>query len=217
MEVQSSSEYIRAGKTLETQVGAISAASDRLDFGLDSSHFHRFDRFFHNVVVRLDLLAHVVILVLHSGSGGSLTIFQINEITTFLNGSLLPFKQRPVMVTDDIRDVRILYGTSETDDVEEALVTFCELRPLLYRQQGVHLHADKDGVFDHLEISKELPAEIVEEDLWVVKGDKVEGFEGANNAIGTLVLKFQTAEELEKAITNQRSWLKVVESNRQLL
>lgn len=72
------------------------------------------------------------------------------------------------------------------------------------------LHADKDGVFDHLEISKDLPAEVVEEDLWVKKGDKVESFEGANNAIGTLVLKFQTSEELEKAITNQRNWLKVV-------
>ena len=65
-------------------------------------------------------------------------------------------------------------------------------------------------MFDHLEISKDLPAEVVEEDLWVKKGDKVESFEGANNAIGTLVLKFQTAEELEKAITNQRNWLKVV-------
>ena len=72
------------------------------------------------------------------------------------------------------------------------------------------LHADQDGVFDHLEISKDLPAEVVEEDLWVKQGDRVESFEGANNAIGTLVLKFQTAEELEKAITNQRDWLKVI-------
>lgn len=55
-----------------------------------------------------------------------------------------------------------------------------------------------------------MPAEIVEEDLWVETGDKVESFEGANNATGTLVLKFQTAEDLEKAIVNQRSWLKVV-------
>lgn len=72
------------------------------------------------------------------------------------------------------------------------------------------LHADKDGVFDHLEISKNLPAEIIEEDLWVKPGDKVESFEGANNAIGTLVLKFQTAEGLEHAITHQREWIKVV-------
>ena len=72
------------------------------------------------------------------------------------------------------------------------------------------LHADKSGVFDHLDISKDLPAEIVEEDLWVKQGDKVESFEGANNAIGTLVLKFVTAEELELAITHQSEWLKVV-------
>ena len=71
------------------------------------------------------------------------------------------------------------------------------------------LHADKSGIFDHLEISKDLPAEIIEEDLWVKQGDKVKSFEGANNAIGTLVLKFQTAEELECAITHQREWLKV--------
>ena len=45
---------------------------------------------------------------------------------------------------------------------------------------------------------------------FVKKGDKVESFEGANNAIGTLVLKFQTAEELEYAITHQKEWLKVI-------
>ena len=72
------------------------------------------------------------------------------------------------------------------------------------------LHADKEGLFDHLEISKDLPAEIVEEDLWVKQGDKVESFEGANNAIGTLVLKFQTAEALEKALSHQTDWLRVV-------
>ncbi len=72
------------------------------------------------------------------------------------------------------------------------------------------LHADKEGEFDHLEINKEFPAEIVEEDLWVNKGDHVDSFEGANNAIGTLVLKFQSAEDLENVITHQREWLNVI-------
>jgi biotin carboxylase len=97
---------------------------------------------------------------------------------------------------------RVMVGDPILDPIEQ--------RPYNGHWAEIILHADKDGVFDHLEISKDLPAEIVEEDLWVEKGDKVEGFEGANNAIGTLVLKFQTAEELEKAITNQRNWLKVV-------
>lgn len=85
-----------------------------------------------------------------------------------------------------------------------------EQKPYNGHWAEIILHADKSGVFDHLEISKGLPAEIIEEDLWVKQGDKVESFEGANNAIGTLVLKFKTAEELEKAITHQREWLKVI-------
>ena len=85
-----------------------------------------------------------------------------------------------------------------------------EQKPYNGHWAEIILHADKEGFFDYLEISKDLPAEIVEEDLWVKQGDKVESFEGANNAIGTLVLRFQSAEELEKAISNQRDWLKVV-------
>lgn len=111
--------------------------------------------------------------------------------------------------------LRYATGVDMITAITRAMVGDPILQPIEQKPYNGHwaeiiLHADKDGVFDHLEISKELPAEIVEEDLWVEKGDKVEGFEGANNAIGTLVLKFQTAEELEKAITNQRSWLKVV-------
>lgn len=94
--------------------------------------------------------------------------------------------------------------------VGDPILEHIEQKPYNGHWAEIILHADESGIFDHLEINKELPAEIVEEDLWVVKGDKVEGFEGANNAIGTLVLKFQTAEELENAITNQRCWLKVV-------
>ena len=50
----------------------------------------------------------------------------------------------------------------------------------------------------------------MEEDLWVKKGDRVNSFEGANDAIGTLVLKFDTAEQLEDALEKQSEWLKVV-------
>lgn len=85
-----------------------------------------------------------------------------------------------------------------------------EQKPYNGNWSEIILHADESGTFERLEISKDLPAEIVEEDLWVKPGDRVESFEGANNAIGTLVLKFQSAEKLEKAITNQRAWLKVI-------
>lgn len=85
-----------------------------------------------------------------------------------------------------------------------------EQRPYDGHWAEVILHADRNGAFDRLDISPKLKAQVVETDLWVQKGDMVESFEGANNAIGTLVLKFNSAQDLEYAITNQREWLRVV-------
>ncbi len=73
----------------------------------------------------------------------------------------------------------------------------------------VILHADKAGAFEGLEIAKDLPAEVIEEDLWVKKGDCVNSFEGANDAIGTLVLKFKNEVAKKGCIRDIPSWLKV--------
>lgn len=74
----------------------------------------------------------------------------------------------------------------------------------------VILHASKDGKFSRLVIDGSVNATIVEEDLWVKPGDEVEAFNGASNAIGTLVLKFNNEEDLNKAMENQAQWLKVI-------
>ncbi len=71
------------------------------------------------------------------------------------------------------------------------------------------LHADRDGCFESIEISPELPAEVIETDLWVSEGDKVRAFEGANNTIGTLILKFPDAQSLEHALSHYDRWLKI--------
>lgn len=94
--------------------------------------------------------------------------------------------------------------------VGDPILELIEQKPYNGHWAEIILHADKAGVFDYLEVDKNLPAEIVEEDLWVKKGDLVDSFEGANNAIGTLVLNFNSAEELEYAITHQDEWLKVI-------
>ena len=72
------------------------------------------------------------------------------------------------------------------------------------------LHADKDGIFEKLEIMPGFEKYVVETDLWVKPGDKVASFKGANDTIGTLVLKFSTREELEQAIQEQTNCLNVV-------
>ena len=85
-----------------------------------------------------------------------------------------------------------------------------EQKPYNGHWAEVILHADNAGSFERLEISKDLPAEVVEEDLWVSKGDHVNSFEGANDAIGTLVLRFDEDKAMVDAISNISSWLKVI-------
>ena len=74
----------------------------------------------------------------------------------------------------------------------------------------VVLHADIDGRFSHLDLADEMKQYVVETDLWVSRGDKVCGFKGANNAIGTLVLRFDRRELLEEAMADISSWCRIV-------
>ena len=72
------------------------------------------------------------------------------------------------------------------------------------------VHADDSGELDDIVISQEMEPYVIEKDFWYKKGDVVKAFASARDAIGTLVLKFQSAIELEKAITHQGDWLRVV-------
>lgn len=72
------------------------------------------------------------------------------------------------------------------------------------------LHSDKPGTFKKLWISDEILDNVVEKDLWIEEGSKVGGFEAANEAIGTLILKFYSQEEVDEVLGNQRNYLKVI-------
>ena len=74
----------------------------------------------------------------------------------------------------------------------------------------VILHAEKSGVFKGIEINDSLRHFIIEEDVWVKKGDVIKGFEGANDAIGTLVMKFDTIDTMRTIIGHQNDWLKIL-------
>lgn len=83
-------------------------------------------------------------------------------------------------------------------------------RPYNGHWAEIILHADTDGEFSDLQINPLLPAEVVEKDLWVKPGDFVHGFEAASNAIGTLILRFENAKDLEEVLSHQGDWLKVI-------
>ena len=71
------------------------------------------------------------------------------------------------------------------------------------------LHSDKPGIFDSLWISEELNNNLVEKDLWIKQGTKIGGFSGANEAIGTLVLKFNNEIEMEEVLAKQSEFIRI--------
>ena len=72
------------------------------------------------------------------------------------------------------------------------------------------LHSDKPGTFKELWVSNEIIGNVYERDLWIKEDDHVGGFEAANEAIGTLVLKFDSQEKIEEVLSNQEKYVKVV-------
>lgn len=71
------------------------------------------------------------------------------------------------------------------------------------------LHSDRSGMFESLDIDSKYSDYVVETDLWVKKGEKVNSFKGANDSIGTLVMKFDSEDNMLSAFANQKDWLKV--------
>ena len=74
----------------------------------------------------------------------------------------------------------------------------------------VILHSDKAGIFESLWISDELQENIVETDLWIEKNQKGGGFSAANEAIGTLIMRFESQEMLNRVLENQSKYIKVI-------
>ena len=71
------------------------------------------------------------------------------------------------------------------------------------------LHSRVDGLFKELQIAPEAQRFVAETDLWVVPGEAIERFSGANKAIGTLVLNFPDRETMDRYMSDD-SWYRVV-------
>ena len=72
------------------------------------------------------------------------------------------------------------------------------------------LHSDKTGVFESVTINTDFKkSHVIEKEIRLNKGDKVLSFSGANAALGTLFLKFNSREELDSALENQKDWITI--------
>lgn len=85
-----------------------------------------------------------------------------------------------------------------------------EQKPYNGHWAEIILHSSKAGRFAGIAINPKQKAEVVEVDLWVKEGEHVESFRGANDAIGTLVLKYENKEDMEYAVTHQSEWLEIL-------
>lgn len=75
------------------------------------------------------------------------------------------------------------------------------------------LHSDKPGSFESLWIDGFVRDAIFEQDLWIKPGTKIGGFSAANEAIGTLVLKFDNEKQLETVMKDPTRYVKVLLKN----
>lgn len=85
-----------------------------------------------------------------------------------------------------------------------------EQRPYNGYWAEVILHSKNDGKFEKICFSDEIKSNIIEEDLWVKKDDCVKGFAAANEAIGTLILKFDEQSEMEDKMNRINDLVKVI-------
>ncbi len=74
----------------------------------------------------------------------------------------------------------------------------------------VILHSDRPGVFDSLWVDDSIADAVYERDLWIEPGTPVGGFSAANEAIGTLVLRFETQERLQTVMNDIGNYCKVI-------
>lgn len=71
------------------------------------------------------------------------------------------------------------------------------------------LHSNKAGNFSSVFVDEEFTKNMIEVDLWVKKGQPIRTFQGANDAIGTIVLKFENQSELEFFMSQYSDFIKI--------
>lgn len=73
------------------------------------------------------------------------------------------------------------------------------------------LHSDRAGVFEGLKFADGFKvAHLVDEQLWIKPGDFVESFKGANDAFGSIFLRFDTQDQLDRFKRDPKQYLTVL-------
>jgi biotin carboxylase len=74
------------------------------------------------------------------------------------------------------------------------------------------LHSKEDGILENITISTDILKNIIAKNVWRKNGDKVTKFNGSNATIGTMILKFETSEEMISKLNNMNDYVAVTVS-----
>ena len=72
------------------------------------------------------------------------------------------------------------------------------------------LHAQEDGVVKEIWYSEDIKKNIIQETTYIKKGDGVKKFNGSNQTLGTMIMKFDSQEEMLEKMDNMERYLKVI-------
>ena len=72
------------------------------------------------------------------------------------------------------------------------------------------LYSNRSGIFHGLQLDPKIKEYLVETDLWISEGGRVNAFTGANEAIGTLVLNFRNKNQVADVLQNMGELIKVI-------
>jgi len=72
------------------------------------------------------------------------------------------------------------------------------------------LHAIEDGTVEEIWYSDEIRNNIIEEVLFIKVGDDVKKFDGSNHTLGTMIMKFNSQEEMMDKMDNMEKHLEVI-------
>ena len=72
------------------------------------------------------------------------------------------------------------------------------------------VHSLQNGVVKEIWYSDEIKNNILEENIFVKRGDKVSKFDGSNHTLGTMIMKFESQDEMLEKMDNMEKYLKVI-------
>jgi biotin carboxylase len=64
------------------------------------------------------------------------------------------------------------------------------------------VHSSETGIMKDIWLSERIKPKIVEQDIWVKPGDNIVKYLGANNILGTMILKFNSMAEMQEILDN---------------